>query len=70
MTKEQAIVKVNEILGEDLTEQFIEQEDHTANTAKMDFLVSNSNNTAVQVEMEYDADADEISYSINKEWAR
>ena len=71
MNKEQAIEKVNELLSEDVTQEFEEQEEHTANTGKNDFLVSNSKNLTVQVEMDYDEENDEVIYSINEiEWAK
>lgn len=71
MKRIQTIAKVNELLKEDVTAQFDEQEERTAVNGNMHFLVSNSKGLAVQVEMDYDEDEDVVSYRINEtEWAK
>ena len=68
MKKEEAIKKANELLNEDVSEDFEEQIERTWNTGMMSFLVSNSGNATVLVKLHYDESADEVGYSIIENW--
>lgn len=70
MNRFEAAEKVNELLGGDLTQEFDAQDERAGTNGNMHFLVSNSKNNAVQVEMSYNQNEDETTYRINEEWAR
>lgn len=70
MNKVDVIEKISEILGEDISAQFEEQEEIAGISGNSQFLVNNSKGLAVQVEMDFDEENDVLTYSINVEWAK
>ncbi|WP_026905846.1 hypothetical protein [Paucisalibacillus globulus] len=67
LSHNQAIEKVNELLGEDLRYNFEEQLETAGDHGYPSFLVKNSKGKEVQIMVDWDKEADILSFTIGSE---
>ncbi|MFC2949897.1 hypothetical protein [Virgibacillus sediminis] len=66
LSREEALKKLNEILDENVQENFTEQERKAGEFGHSSFLVSNRKGSTAEVGIDWDKEADELTYSVQE----
>ncbi|AXI08492.1 hypothetical protein CV093_06290 [Oceanobacillus sp. 143] len=68
LPRSQALIIINEILEEDVTDKFNEQAENAGEHGDPSFVVTNSRGESVEVFVDWNKEEDILSYSINEEF--
>ncbi|WP_156288507.1 hypothetical protein [Oceanobacillus salinisoli] len=64
LTREQAIERLQEILGENVREKFEKEEKNAGEHGDPNFAISNNEGTTVEVYIDWNKEEDLLSYSL------
>ncbi|MFC3040554.1 hypothetical protein ACFOGI_09880 [Virgibacillus xinjiangensis] len=64
LSRGQAVRKLNDLLGENIEENFTAQEKHAGEHGHSSFLVTNQKGATAEVGIDWDKEADELIYSV------